>query len=172
MSRGLGWLQRRILAVLESDPARVWLYDEVAAEIYGKPSPIHTSTTEVSVTSAPGLHFTRVSPRPRRSHVSTRHPPRDMTRPAGLLTCSSWSAEPSGRRYPHASEGGGGARHAGAMEQRVQLRPVPSRAQRHPAPADEPGLRNGYQSSCGNSSSTRSSGQPFRTSAPRARSDT
>jgi hypothetical protein len=37
MSRNLGSLQLRILAVLGSDSARVWLYDEVADEIYGKP---------------------------------------------------------------------------------------------------------------------------------------
>jgi hypothetical protein len=41
MSRGLGWLQRQILAVLEAEPERVWLYDDVAKRIYGLPfSPV------------------------------------------------------------------------------------------------------------------------------------
>jgi hypothetical protein len=35
MTRDLGWLQRSILDVLRSDPARVWLYVDVAREVYG-----------------------------------------------------------------------------------------------------------------------------------------
>jgi hypothetical protein len=37
MTRGLGWLQLKILEILRSDPERVWLYDDVAAEVYGRP---------------------------------------------------------------------------------------------------------------------------------------
>jgi hypothetical protein len=35
MSRNLGWLQLRILAILERDPGQIRLYDDIAAEIYG-----------------------------------------------------------------------------------------------------------------------------------------
>lgn len=35
MSRNLGWLQLRILSILERDPGQIRLYADIAAEIYG-----------------------------------------------------------------------------------------------------------------------------------------